>query len=184
MRRSDWIHPLATVALGALVAVGAGCRAEPSAVSKSAQPAAEEEPAELPAEPPPGGEEAVVETQPEVDAASGLEVRFGLRAGSDGGVVDPVLSFAHGDRVCVGASLAGASGERLGLRWFDAAGEEQGSQTLALAGEPARGAVCLPGSERLGLGSYSVEFELSGETIGDAVFAVADSRELSRGGGA
>lgn len=163
-------------ALLVLLALGCGSREAP----------APDESAALPEEPPPGVEEMpVAEQEPEPDAESGLEVSFGLRLGEGGAIASPVVSFGQGDRVCVGATLpSAASGDALGIRWYDAVGAERGSVGLALTGDPPKGALCLPGSEGLGLGSYSLEFDLSGRPVGDASFTVADSREVARRGGA
>lgn len=162
-----------------LAVLACGCRGDEPKAAKPEETAAVE-----PASPPSGEAESLA-VEPEVDEQSGLEVRFGLRTDGERAIAEPVLSFGGGDRVCLAVSLASAApGGELGLRWYDAAGEPVGELEATLAGSPPAAARCLPGSEKLALGSYSVEVDLSGEAVGGASFTVADARELPRRGGA
>jgi len=107
-----------------------------------------------------------------------IDVRFGLDLAADGTLLTPVLSFGAGDPVCLSVRLpAGSAGSSLGLRWFDVADAELGQATAALAGSPPRAALRLPGSERLGAGTYRIELTADGRPLGEASFSISDLRQ-------
>jgi hypothetical protein len=181
-QRRVWFGLLGILLVPGLV-MTAACRREPA--PPAAPETAEAAPAELPAQPPAESADESVAIEPDRDEQTGLELEFGLGISPTGELRDPVLSFGRGDRVCLAAQLpAAAAGELLGVRWYDALGVERGEQSATLAGSPPAAALCLDGSEALGLGSYSIELEVSGRSAGDGRFAVADTREVPRRGGA
>lgn len=148
------------------------------------------------AAPPAGGSEATapepaeaappVEPEPESLGASGAEIRFGLALAPDGSVLQPILTFGRGDRVCFSVAMpADTPPGRMTARWYDVEGQQLGEVSGALAGSPPRVGLCLPGEPRLALGPYQLELELGGKAAGEASFTVSDVREsVARGSGA
>lgn len=175
MRRSDWIRGL-TLLLGGVLLVAACRRAADTAPAPAASTAAE---ASAPAAEPPAQP-----IEPAADPESGAVVELGLRAGPDRKVADPMLSFGPGDPVCVSIELPkGASGTRAEASWFDANDTALGTASADLSGSPSRAAWCLPGAERLALGTYRLELAVDGTPRTSMQIAVTDAREPARHGG-
>ena len=95
-----------------------------------------------------------------------------------------MLSFAPGDPVCVSIALPeGASGTRAEASWFGPDDAKLGRAAADLSGSPPRAAWCLPGAERLALGSYRLELAVDGSPRSTLQISVTDAREPARHGG-
>jgi hypothetical protein len=174
-------RPISVLSLVALVLSSVGCR-ERGAAPESAVPAAAVESAPAANAVPPADPEPVP-PEPETVAEGGVEVRFGLGVSGDGEIVDPVLSFAAGDPVCVSVHrVDGAAAAALEVAWFDDDGRELGRAEAPFQG--ARSGLCLPLAERLALRTYRLDLSIDGVEVDSAQFTVGDLRQRSTGGGA
>jgi hypothetical protein len=166
------------LALLALVALACGRREAPPAPATGAPP-----PAPAAEAPPPASGPRPIEVASDEGAA--CDVRFGLALKPGGGVETPVLSFAAGDPVCVALALpSGARARNLSLRWEDVEGRPAGEASVAVAGDPPRAALCLPGAEKLPRGTYSLDVTADGRALASSSFVIADIRQSERVGGA
>jgi hypothetical protein len=176
-------RPVWGLALVALTLSSVGCRERTAAPAReSAAPTAAVEPtAAEPAVPPSDPEP--VSPEPETVGEGGVEVLFGLGVGGDGEIVDPVLSFAAGDPVCVSVRrVDGAAAATLEVAWFDDDGDELGRAEAPFRG--SRAGLCLPQTGRLALRTYRLDLRIDGVEIDSAQFTVGDLRQRSTGGGA
>jgi len=170
---------LAVLALLAL-ACGRGDDAGRRAASGAPAPPPAATPEASP--PPPSGPAPVTI---EAEAGAPFDLRFGLALAPDGRVVTPVLSYAAGDAVCLSLALPpGSSATRLSLRWLDVEDRPAGATSAAVAGDPPRAALCLPGAEKLARGTYTLEVAADGRALGSGTFAITDLRQTERAGGA
>jgi hypothetical protein len=176
-------RPASVLTLVALTLSSVGCRerAAAPAPESAAPPAASEAAAAAPAAAPTDPEP----TPPEPERVGGgeVEVLFGLGVGADGEIVDPVLSFAAGDPVCVSVRrVDGAAATRLEVAWFDDDGRELGRAEAPFRG--SRAGLCLPQAGTLALRTYGLDLRIDGVEIDRAQFTVGDLRQRSTGGGA
>lgn len=177
-------RPILVPALVALAIFSLACRertATPAPAStEPAAPAAEAAPATPPADPVPA------EPEPErLGADGGFEVRFGLALAADGDVVDPVLSFAAGDPVCVSVlRLESAPASSVELAWFDDDGNELGSSSADFGGSPPRAGLCLPGAANLARRTYRLDVAVDGGEVDSVQFTIGDMRQSASSGGA
>lgn len=176
-------RPASILTLVALALSSVGCRertaapAPEGAAPAAAVESAAAEPATPPADPEP------VPPEPETLGEGGVEVLFGLGVSGDGEIVDPVLSFAAGDPVCVSVRrVDGAAAANLEVAWFDDDGAELGRAEASFAG--SRAGLCLPQAERLALRTYRLDLRIDGVEIDSAQFTIGDLRQRSTGGGA
>jgi len=177
------LRPASVLTLAALTLASVACRerAAAPAPENAAPPAADEAAAAEPAEPPADPEPSPPE--PERVAGGEVEVLFGLGVSADGEIVDPVLSFAAGDPVCVSVRrLDGAEAATLEVAWFDDDGRELGRAEAPFRG--SRAGLCLPQAGKLALRTYRLDLLIDGVEIDSAQFTVGDLRQRSTGGGA
>jgi hypothetical protein len=176
-------RPASILTLVALTLSSVGCRertADPAPEGATPAAAIETAPAG-PAVPPPDPEP--IPPEPESVGEGGLEVLFGLGVNGDGEIVDPVLSFAAGDPVCVSVRrIDGVAATTLEVAWFDDDGAELGRAEAPFRG--SRAGLCLPRAERLALRTYRLDLRIDGVEIDSAQFTVGDLRQRSSGSGA
>jgi hypothetical protein len=177
-------RPIFVSALVALAIPTLACRERGAPAPANREPATAPAPVEAaPASPPADPEPAAPEPQ-RIGADGGVEVRFGLALAGNGDVVDPVLSFAAGDPVCVSVQRLGAPASSLDLAWFDDDGNELGRASAEFAGTPPRAALCLPGAPSLARRTYRLDLTLDGAETDSAQFTIGDLRQSASPGGA
>jgi hypothetical protein len=178
-------RPIRVLALVALAISTLACRDRtgppPAARAEPAAPAAvEAQPRTPPADPQPAAPDP-----DRLGADGGYEVRFGLALAADGAVVDPVLSFASGDPVCVSVLPGeGVRASRVELAWFDDDGNELGRSSVDFGGSPPRAGLCLPGAANLARRTYRLDLTVDGGQADSAQFTIGDLRQSASSGGA
>lgn len=158
-------------------------RTAPERIPEPAAPEAEA-PGEVAPEPVP--EPAPEPVAPVADPGSGFTVELGMRLGAGQRAEETVLSFAPGDPVCVSVTAPGGSAGRASAAWYsshEGHDTELGRVEGAFAGSPARVGWCLPGAERLALGSYRLDVVVDGQEAATTQITVTEARELPRSTG-
>jgi hypothetical protein len=177
----------AVTALGVLLLV-AGC--ERTAPERKPEPAVPETAAAEPASLAPVPEPAAEPVAAVADPGSGFTVELGLRLGAGQRAEGTVLSFAPGDPVCVSvtapAASASGSADRASAAWYsshEGRDTELGRVEGEFSGSPGRVGWCLPGAERLALGSYRLDVAVDGQEAASTQITVTEARELPRSTG-